>query len=140
VDVTIKVWHLLLVLVGLAMVMAFMAGRYVAPVGKTETKTKAVYIHVKADRVDALQERTTAQADVRSVVPAMEAYYADHTTGYAGVTMTKLRESYDSGVDADGNTKIVRADSAGYCIESTAGSATYHKVGPSRVILAGPCP
>ena len=28
----------------------------------------------------------------------MEAFNADHSTGYSGVTLTKLQQSYDAGI------------------------------------------
>jgi hypothetical protein len=125
-------------MVGLAVVMAFMAGRYVMPARKTETKT--VYVHVRPVVDQGPQDAETAQADLRAVVPGMEAYNADNATGYTGVTMTTLQESYDASINDDGNATIVKADSAGYCIQSTVGSATYHKSGPGGDIIAGPCP
>jgi hypothetical protein len=138
VEVTFRLWHVLVVVVGVAMMLAFMAGRYVMPIRKTETKT--VYIHVRPVVDEGAQHRATAQADLRAVVPGMEAYNADHASGYTGVTMTNLQESYDAGINEDGNATIVKADTAGYCIQSTVGSATYHKEGPAGDIVAGPCP
>src|SRR5207249_8472472 len=49
---------------------------------------------------------SAAQANVRAAVPGMEAYNADHASGYTGVTLTKLQQSYDQGIK---NIKIVRA-------------------------------
>jgi anti-sigma-K factor RskA len=138
VDVTLKLWHVAVVALGAVTVVAFMAGRYVMPVHKTATKTQTVYIRLGNDQ--AAENRLAAQADVRAAVPGMEAYNADHATGYAGVTMTKLQASYDAGINADANARIVKADAVGYCIESTVGSATYHKSGPVGDILSGPCP
>jgi hypothetical protein len=54
--------------------------------------------------------------------------------------MTKLEESYDAGINADGNAEIVNADVGGYCIQSTVGSAPFHKSGPAGDIVSGPCP
>src|SRR5436190_23179682 len=42
--------------------------------------------------------KSAAQANVRAAVPGMEAYNADHATGYVGVTLTKLQQSYDAGI------------------------------------------
>src|SRR5205823_1370482 len=41
--------------------------------------------------------KSAAQANVRAAVPGMEAFNADHATGYVGVTLTKLQQSYDAG-------------------------------------------
>ena len=42
--------------------------------------------------------KSAAQANVRAAVPGMEAYNADHATGYTGATLTKLQGSYDAGI------------------------------------------
>ena len=80
---------------------------------------------------------SAAKANVRAAVPGMEAFNADHSTGYTGVTLTKLQQSYDAGIK---NVKIVRANSTSYCIQNTSpGTATYHKGGPSGDIVSGVC-
>ena len=60
--------------------------------------------------------KSAAQANVRAAVPGMEAYNADHATGYTGVTLTKLQGSYDAGIK---NIKISVANSTTYCIVNT---------------------
>jgi len=78
-----------------------------------------------------------AQAVVRVAVPAIEAYNADHSVGYAGVTLEKLQQSYDAGIR---DVKIVRANATSYCIQSdTGGPPVYHKGGPSGQIEPGNC-
>ena len=42
--------------------------------------------------------KSAAQANVRAAVPGMEAYNADHATGYVGVSLPKLQGSYDAGI------------------------------------------
>jgi len=80
---------------------------------------------------------SAAKANVRAAVPGMEAFNADHSTGYTGVTLTKLQQSYDAGIK---NIKIVRSNSTSYCIQNTSpGTATYHKGGPSGDIVSGVC-
>ena len=80
---------------------------------------------------------SAAQANVRAAVPGMEAYNADHATGYTGVTLTKLQGSYDAGIK---NIKISVANATLYCIRNTIpGTATYHKTGPSGDIKPGGC-
>src|SRR5438105_7283971 len=80
---------------------------------------------------------SAAQANVRAAVPGMEAYNADHATGYVGVTLTKLQASYDAGIK---NIKISVATLGGYCLRNTIpGTATYHKSGPSGDIKTGGC-
>src|SRR5947209_17058541 len=81
--------------------------------------------------------KSAAQANVRAAVPGMEAFNADHSTGYAGVTLTKLQQSYDAGIK---NIKISVATLGGYCICNTVpGTVTYHKSGPSGDISSGGC-
>ncbi len=67
----------------------------------------------------------------------MEAYNADHSTGYTGATLTKLQASYDAGIK---NIKISVANSTTYCIVNTSpGTVFYHKSGPGADIKAGSC-
>jgi len=65
--------------------------------------------------------KSAAQANVRASVPGMEAFNADHATGYAGVTLTKLQASYDAGIK---NIKISVANSTTYCIVNTSPSTS----------------
>jgi len=81
--------------------------------------------------------KSAAQANVRAAVPGMEAYNADHATGYVGVNLAKLQASYDSGIK---NVTIRAATQGGYCVENTSpGTVTYHKSGPSGDIKSGAC-
>ena len=73
---------------------------------------------------------------VRAAVPAMEAYNADHASGYKGATVKKLH-AYDYGIRG---IKIVRATARTYCIESTVGPWSSFKNGPPAPVRAGLCP
>ena len=85
----------------------------------------------------ARAERSAAQANVRSTLPGVEAYYADHTaTGYSGLTLAKLQASYDAGIK---NVTVVRATPASFCVQSVVGQATYKKAGPAADITSGAC-
>jgi type IV pilus assembly protein PilA len=80
---------------------------------------------------------SAAQANVRAAVPGMEAYNADHASGYTGVTLAKLQASYDAGIK---NIAIIRANVTSYCIENTdPGTVTYSKGGPNGDIVKGDC-
>jgi type IV pilus assembly protein PilA len=80
---------------------------------------------------------SAAKANVRAAVPGMEAFNADHNSGYTGVTLTKLQASYDAGIK---NIKIVRANNTSYCVQNTTpATVTYHKGGPSGDIVTGVC-
>jgi type IV pilus assembly protein PilA len=83
-------------------------------------------------------QKSAAQANVRAAVPGMEAFNADHSTGYTGVTLTKLQASYDAGIK---NIKISVANSTAYCIVNTnpPSNVRYHKTGPSGDIKPGNC-
>jgi hypothetical protein len=78
---------------------------------------------------------TTAEQRLRSAVPAIEAYAADHN-GYAGMTIAGIRR-WDGSISG---ITIVWATRDRYCIESGTGSDTYHKLGPVEPVRPGPCP
>jgi type IV pilus assembly protein PilA len=81
--------------------------------------------------------KSAAQANVRAAVPGMEAFNADHATGYVGVNLAKLQASYDAGIK---NVTVRAATQGGYCVENTSpGTITYHKSGPSGDIKSGAC-
>src|SRR5436305_12626981 len=80
---------------------------------------------------------SAAHANVRAAVPGMEAFNADHASGYTGVTLTKHQVSYDAGIK---NIRVVRANNTRYCIQSTSlGTVTYSKGGPNGTIAKGVC-
>ena len=81
--------------------------------------------------------KSAAQANVRAAVPGLEAWNADHASGYTGATLTKLQLSYDAGIK---NIRVVRANNTSYCIQNTSpGTVVYKKGGPSAEITEGAC-
>jgi prepilin-type N-terminal cleavage/methylation domain-containing protein len=78
-----------------------------------------------------------AQANVRAALPGMEAYAADHATGYTGATSAVLQASYDAGIK---NIRVKTASATTYCVDSTVGASVYKKAGPGAAITAGACP
>lgn len=74
-----------------------------------------------------------AQANVRSAVPAVEAYYSTHSS-YTGMTDAELR-LIDSGTRAN----VVSAGAMTYCLSATNGGFTYYKNGPDADITDTPC-
>ena len=81
--------------------------------------------------------KSAAQSNVGAAVPGIEAYNADHATGYSGVNLAKLQASYDAGIK---NVTVRVATQGGYCIENTSPTTvTYHKSGPSGDIKSGSC-
>ena len=79
--------------------------------------------------------KSAAQANVRSSIPAVEAYFADNNT-YAGATLAYLQTTYDQGVK---NIVIQSATATTYCVESTVGAETFNKNGPGADIVSGAC-
>ena len=81
--------------------------------------------------------KAAAQANVRSAIPAVEAYAADND-GYTNMTLTSL-QGIDAGVK---NVQIVGTPTAStYCIQnSDATGFTFSKNGPSADITNTACP
>ncbi len=77
--------------------------------------------------------KAAAQANVRSAVPAVEAYYADNGT-YVGMNATTL-----GAIDAAVSVTVVSAAAATYCIRNTQGGFSYYKNGPAGAISATAC-
>ena len=149
---TLRLWQLLVLTALPALLVGLLLGRYVLPHNGPETE---FYRHLndafeaRQGNVDAqrrIEERygttvqnddsATAQSNLRAAIPALEAYNADHG-GYTGASLSTLRQSYDAGIE---DVTIAHADRVTYCVESSSGSATYHKDGPAADIVTGPCP
>jgi type IV pilus assembly protein PilA len=87
---------------------------------------------------------TAAQANVRSAVPAVEAYYADVGT-YAGMALTTGTAPATGGlqgIDAGVKLNALVAGkqlAASYCISSTVGNKTWYKGGPGSAITTTAC-
>jgi type IV pilus assembly protein PilA len=79
---------------------------------------------------------SAAKANVRASIPAVEAYNADNSKGYSGMTLAKLT-AYDQGVK---NITIVGTpNTVSYCITSTVGTKQWFKRGPGGDITTGAC-
>jgi type IV pilus assembly protein PilA len=76
-----------------------------------------------------------AKADVRAAVPAVEAYNADSTVGYTGMTLSSL-QSYDAGVVG---ITVNSASATSYCIQAVVGSKTWRKNGPGAPLEKAIC-
>jgi type IV pilus assembly protein PilA len=77
--------------------------------------------------------RGAAEANVRSAVPAVEAYYADNGT-YVGMNVAALTT-----IDAGVKVTVVSAGAATYCISYSQGGFTRYKNGPGAPITAAVC-
>ena len=80
--------------------------------------------------------RTTAQANVRATIPAVEAYFSDNGT-YVGMDLATLRTNYDAGLPA---VTFGTLSATSYCVSATSGNMTYNKNGPATAIAVGACP
>jgi type IV pilus assembly protein PilA len=94
--------------------------------------------------------KSAAQANIRSLVPSIEAYSADNdpttdvdgnpaTTGYQGMTMALLQTKYDQAINTGAYT-VSNLAVADYCVQTTKGGWTAWKRGPAgniQVDVAG---
>jgi type IV pilus assembly protein PilA len=79
---------------------------------------------------------SAARANVRASIPAVEAYNADNSKGYSGMTLAKLT-AYDQGVK---NVSIIGTpNTTSYCLRSTVGTRSWYKRGPGGDITTGAC-
>jgi prepilin-type N-terminal cleavage/methylation domain-containing protein len=77
----------------------------------------------------------TARANLRTAVPAIEAYRADAGT-YAGMTLATLQTSYSPGVEG---ITVVSAGAATYCLSASIDGSTWYKAGPDAPITQTAC-
>jgi prepilin-type N-terminal cleavage/methylation domain-containing protein len=78
-----------------------------------------------------------ASADVRSAIPAAEAWYADHGN-YTGMTEALLKQDYDQGVDVDG--VVVTTDTTTddtYCLDKTVNGKEAHAIRGKGIVNDG---
>jgi type IV pilus assembly protein PilA len=79
---------------------------------------------------------SAARANVRASIPAVEAYNADNSKGYSGMTLAKLT-AYDQGVK---NVVIIGTpNTTSYCLRSTVGTKSWYKRGPGGDITTTAC-
>lgn len=155
---TFKLWQLVVIAACLALVAGIAFGRYAIPNDPVNRTGSDFEQHMndafEARRGSAEAQRRiaeryppstlSAQAGplpsipahlVRSAVPALETYNADHD-GYSGASLAVLRSDYDSSIE---NVVIVRATASSYCLGSSAGEPAFHKEGPAGDIVPGSC-
>jgi prepilin-type N-terminal cleavage/methylation domain-containing protein len=84
-------------------------------------------------------ERTTAEANLRSALPAVETYHVTNDE-YVGMDLAALR-TIDASVGNDGTNGlfVVSVDVSTYCLRSVRGGATYYKDGPGAPITSVAC-
>jgi type IV pilus assembly protein PilA len=77
-----------------------------------------------------------AKANVRSALPAIEAFFADNNT-YAGMTPAALRASYDTGIST--TVTIPTANATTYCVQANVNGQIWRKNGPAVDINEASC-
>ena len=86
--------------------------------------------------------KTAAQANVRSAVPAIEAYYADYgtysTTAAAPAPGMLGHEPRRRSTPAS-RSRSISGGTSTYCVSNTQGSFTYYKNGPASSITTAVC-
>ena len=84
-------------------------------------------------------EDSANRANVRSIIPSVESYYADNNS-YSGLTLAALQTTYDQALNLSQYTLNGVTDT-NYCVQSPQnGSHVWHKAGPAAPIVAGACP
>jgi type IV pilus assembly protein PilA len=85
--------------------------------------------------------KTAAQANVRSAIPAVEAFYADNssyaTTAVAPAlpfTLANLQA-----IDAGIKINVISGTISTYCVSAASGNFTYYKNGPAASITTTAC-
>jgi len=80
---------------------------------------------------------SAAKANVRSIIPSIEQYYADNN-GYTGITLASLQASYDQALNVSDYT-LNGGTGTTYCVSSTVGGKSWKKAGPAAPIAEGSC-
>jgi hypothetical protein len=126
----LKFWRLLVV--GALAVSAVAAVVHIGRGATNETKTVANV----ATTMPAEIAKSAAAANVRSAIPSLEAFYAEHGT-YGGADVSVLRRDYDPGIDS--TVRLGWVVSGRYCLESTVEGQTASVTGPNGEIVFGGC-
>ena len=126
----LKFWRLLVV--GALAVSAVAAVVHIGQGATNETKTVANV----AATMPAEVAKQAAAANVRSAIPSLEAFYAEHGT-YVGAEISALRRDYDPGIDS--TLKLGLVESGRYCLESTVAGQTASVTGPNGEIVFRGC-
>ena len=81
--------------------------------------------------------KAAAQANVRSALTSVEAFYQDNNT-YVGMTTVALK-GIDTGITLDADTTWKSLTATTYCIQDTVGGFPYH-ADQTHTIAPGNCP
>jgi type IV pilus assembly protein PilA len=86
-------------------------------------------------------EDSAAKANLRSLIPSVESYYADQGT-YASMSIANLKSTYDQSLDASVYSVVGTPGSTTYCVSAKASptsSVVAYKAGPSSQISMTAC-
>ena len=80
-----------------------------------------------------------AQANLRSAIPAVEAYFMLTHGSYAGLDLHWL-QTFDPGLELDDpGAAPLKQTATSYCVSATVGGTTWYKAGPDAPITTDPC-
>ena len=80
-----------------------------------------------------------AQANLRSAIPAIEAYFLLTNSSYAGLDLHWL-QTFNSGVKVnDPGATPAKQTATTYCVSATVGGKTWYKAGPTAPMTTAPC-
>jgi type IV pilus assembly protein PilA len=81
----------------------------------------------------------TAQANLRSAIPAVEAYYLLANSSYVGLDLTWLR-TFSPGVELnDPGATPAKQTATTYCVSASVGGETWYKAGPTAPLTTSAC-
>ena len=80
-----------------------------------------------------------AQANLRSAIPAVEAYFLLTDSSYVGLDLHWLK-TFNSGVKVnDPGATPAKQTATTYCVSATVGTKTWYKAGPTAPMTTVPC-
>jgi prepilin-type N-terminal cleavage/methylation domain-containing protein len=86
------------------------------------------------------EDSSTARANVLAAIPAIKAYKAANSgNGFAGMTVSYLRDHYDSDLVTTKLSFPKPPTSRTYCVESTVGGNTWRENGPGQPVEHEAC-
>ena len=100
--------------------------------GKSDETSNAIVSSITTPIQQAA--RAEAESNVRSAIPAVQIYFADHGS-YAGISTAALR-TIDAGLSS---TVQVVPTAGSYCVMATVRGISVRNVGPSTDVTDGSC-
>ncbi|HAL27588.1 MAG TPA: hypothetical protein DCP25_12775 [Chloroflexi bacterium] len=137
-TVELQVWHVVIATAVVALVVGIGIGHFALPTASSTPKEITLSVKPSGPTPDqqAAQDSDHALSNVRAAVPGIEAYNADNSAGYTGLTVAQL-VAYDTTIE--GVEFVGQPTSTSYCVMSTGGSQAWYKQGPGADITTTPC-